>query len=175
LQHVEQLLCDATLVGGSYTLDEFGGTQIATATFVSSYVNLLKPLFDTSTLFQSWSLQKFVSGAYVQVDADTIGVSGTAAASAPTPGLSWTWTFFDSNGKHVKFRQLGGFTSAAGAFKIPIGSLTGAFAAYSSDVLNHTATHIGAVMRGRSGTIITRGLNIVQAYNRKARRRLGVV
>ena len=175
LNHVMNYFVGATLVGSSYLLQDLYFNNIITTTFVSYIVGLMKPMMDSSSSFLSWTLEQYNSGAWVQVDTGTIGVAGTNAASVPTPGNQFSWTWFDLDLKHLKFRWLGFTFASVGTFKIPLGSVTGAYAAFYNDVIDITPGHLGAMLRGRSGSQILRGLNLVISYNRKSRRRLGDV
>jgi hypothetical protein len=175
LPHALQLLVEYTTVSGVPVLQQHDLTTTPTATFVATLVGLLQPMFDTSTVFVDWTLEKYDSGAYVEIDTASIGLNGTNAASAPTRASDFTFSFFDVNEKHVKIRLLGAFLGGAGAFKFGYSVLATIYRNFIDDALNTAPAHLGAVLQGRSGGTLTRFIALVVAYNRKSRRRLGAV
>jgi len=173
ITHKQQLLVDAVLSGGSYSLVAHDSSSVAIATFVSQYAALLKPFYDSTTTFDSWILQKFVSGAYIEVDTGTIGVAGTASG-APNPTSLMSWVFVSGGFKRVKFVNLG-----ANAVDQPAKNTFAVLGTralnYVSDILNNSSGHIGYVMRGRDGQPLTRFIDEVEDYSRTSRKRLGDV
>lgn len=173
LAHKMQILCVVpTTYGGNLTTLSLA--TLPTTTAVAHWASLVQPFFAASAALQTWVLEQFVGGAYVEIDAGSLGLAGTNVG-ATTPGTSWTWTFFDSHGKKVRHRHLG-IASGGGVNKLGYAALTGVFKAYVDDLVpSGVAGKMGDWAFGRSAGGMSRFIAIVESFNRKSRRRLGVV
>ena len=173
LPHKMQFLCSipTTYAGNLVT---FSGAGLTTAAAMAHLLGLVQPIWSTSTEITSWILERHSNGAYVEVDTGSFGVHGTDA-TAISKASEATYVFFDSFGVKVRNRQLGipGLTEP---FKQGYGDLSGPFKAWVDDfVPGGIAGHLGDWVSGRSGTEFSRFISLVAGYNRKSRRRLGVV
>jgi FlaG/FlaF family flagellin (archaellin) len=172
LTHRAQLLVDAHSTGGSYVLDEFGGTTTPVATFAALYAATMKPVFHTTASFTTWILEQYSGGAYIQVDTGSLGVAGTNS-TATAIGSQWTFKLIDTDNKQFALRILG--LVEGDAFKFGYGQLSGPALTLVNELIDTTSGHMGAVLRGRSGTVQRRFVALTSSLNRKSRRRLGIV
>lgn len=171
--HKMQILCAAHVTGGAYVLEEFGGGTQSLSAFTGALVTLLKPMFDAASQFQDYVLQEYVGGAYVPRAEGSIGVSGTNAG-ALVKAAQTTHTFFDHAEKRVRMRFLGA-ANVSQVQKLGYAALGPLNRALVDDLLNASTGHLGAIFMGRAAQPIASYITQVDSYNRKSRRRLGVV
>jgi hypothetical protein len=172
--HKQQLLCSCTPGAGTSGFDAitFDLTTQDMDGLVQTYAALFKGILYTSDTIDSWELQKFVSGAYVPVYQNSIGVSGTGSLTR-TPANRFTVVYRDLNFKHVKIVTIG-CDSAAPAHG-PATTLSGSFLAYANAFITRTTTHVGNWVTGREGVYLNTVNDYTISLDRETRKRLGFV
>lgn len=172
LQHVSQIRCEITnpLAGGGYTIDTPNGS-ISWTDGVDDYVNVFKPLVPTTGTIDFAVLQLYDAGVYTQLDTYSLGVAGTGAFT-PQAGSQLTWTFRDDTNHLTKLVML---EVAVGApFRLNFGGLSGAAAAFATDLLSLSVGAAGAWTEGRSGSHFKRLVHLTGGFNKKLLRRLNL-
>lgn len=172
LSHRVDMLCDVHLASGVWKITNVVGDDTDGASAATQFVNVAKPFFAAASTFDTWEIQEFSGGAYIQRAVGSIGVAGTGGVPV-APGSMWTFTFRDQNNKAASCRLLG--TVDGNANKYAYGVLASPTKAFVDELLNTATTHVGNWRVGRGGVSVSRFLSLVVATNRKSRRRLSLV
>jgi hypothetical protein len=171
--HKIQALCNLPNVYTGH-LVTFSGASLLTSAAASHWESTLAPMFATTTSFLTWVLERYVSGAYVEIDTGSLGGAGTDTF-ATSLGGQLTYTFFDTYGVKFRHRMLGN-SGLTEAYKSGYVGLPTKFKQYVDDMVpaGLSGTN-GDWVTGRAGLLNSRFVAIVGSFNRKTRRRLGLV
>jgi hypothetical protein len=173
LDHVIDVLLNASGSGGTWYANKHGGGTYLLSSAAMDVANIYAPIMGTDAMFTDFILQEYVGGAYNPVFAGSLGVAGSFAGHTSTPASQWTFTYSDNAAIKVRQRIMGAPMGQPN--KYAYGSLPTPYKNIVDSYITDTGTNIGTWWSGRSAFIVPAFRLLVGSFNRKSRRRLGLV
>jgi hypothetical protein len=156
-----------------YTVPGYpAGASAGASQAVADLIVKLKALFAADCSFDTFSIEQYVSGAWVVLATGSIGVTGTISGSSH-PASEVTMTFYSATHKFIRVVLLE--TPDAPPIRQGYGTLGANYKAFVDDMLVRTGgKHLGTWVKSRGDSFVQTFLAEVVALNRRVRRRRGL-